>query len=971
MSKVRRLFNKHMSRYQKIPKISEAILGRADGVVEVPGVPYAVYVRESHNSIPYVVYNFRVAIRKNLPVNVGEDPLMPGFIQVLNLNWKPGTNLGDVQSVPPHADSHLLGGDDPVFISDRQIVPLLCYVKTGMIVHVNGGYVVYRGQTVRVDSEDIDLTSYIPVAGAVYVLIRVDDAGAVTIQEGTPVDSLADLTESDVPVCEIEYAPLGYVALYEGQTALGTTSSDPGVRMLLWGNGKYRTLPEPHHTTHEEGGDDEIKLDDLATPDDNTDLDATDSVHGLLPKLSGDDTQFLDGTGNWTTPAGGSGDGRWVPGVFLASFFDEDDESLHILKSPDGLDWTDVGAGYGDTVRDPTLLYRNNKWWIAHTHDGSPTDVIPIINSDDLLTWTSVVELDTSAMSNPGPHAWAPEWFIDDDGSVHLIITGGDTGSHALYETHPTNAGWTTWSDFVEITGTGFPDDMIDAFIVKLDLTYYLFYKDDDTDYICLATSTSLTSGYTEIEDGDWTGFGSGVEGQCLVQIDSATWRIYYNETLTNGQYYSESVDNFVTWSSPAAISDLSYLSHGTVLQVSDFPAYNSIMEILGYGGIGGGGGSTTGNLVPILILDETAPSGGQADFNISSGLDDDYAWLEIWIAGKTEKNSATYQNIRMYLGTSASLDTTDGNYRSVYHYAGSAGHDKGEGDDALIGLFATSQNSDMSGQCRIWITNPGGSLHKVASSVSVFRHSSTSEEVTLRGYQWENTGAIDRLHIDLPDGSDFAEGTRCIVVGYKNTTLSDADAFHQGNLGEILYTAEKTDLVDDDMVLIEDSENAYYKAHFTLAALKTYLDQYILVRDEKSSGTNGGDFTSGDWRKRDINTEVSDDGGYASIASSQITLAAGTYRAEIWCPCHGCGRHQARLRNVTDGSTTLLGTSGYCNPTNVQDGYSVIRGRFTIAASKTFEVQHKCESTMATYGFGVAGSFDTEVYTVVEFQRM
>lgn len=50
-----------------------------------------------------------------------------------------------------------------------------------------------------------------------------------------------------------------------------------------------------------------IKLDDLAAPDDNTDLNASTSAHGLLRKLSNVATEYLDGTGAWSTPAGGSG----------------------------------------------------------------------------------------------------------------------------------------------------------------------------------------------------------------------------------------------------------------------------------------------------------------------------------------------------------------------------------------------------------------------------------------------------------------------------------------------------------------------------------------------------------------------------------------------------------------------------------------------------------------------------------------
>ena len=273
----------------------------------------------------------------------------------------------------------------------------------------------------------------------------------------------------------------------------------------------------------------------------------------------------------------------WVPGIYIASYFDETDESLKLKYSTDGLVWNSIGISFGDTVRDPSIIYQNNKWWIAHTHNGSPTDLIPIQSSDDLLTWTSVVELDTSAMGNTGAVAWSPEWFVDDDNSVHLFMSCGNAGAHKIYETHPTNATWTTWSNVLEITGTGFPSDMIDPAIVKKSNVYYLWYKDDDTDAICYATSNSLLSGYTEIKDGNWAGWGTGYEGDSLVQITKDIWRIYFNATLTNGIYYSESGNNFANWTAKQSITSLP-LSHGTVLQVKDFAAFRSIRGTLGYG---------------------------------------------------------------------------------------------------------------------------------------------------------------------------------------------------------------------------------------------------------------------------------------------------------------------------------------------------------------------------------------------------
>jgi hypothetical protein len=56
---------------------------------------------------------------------------------------------------------------------------------------------------------------------------------------------------------------------------------------------------ETHKTRHQDGGADEIKLDDLGTPDDNTDLDVSITAHGLVPKAPNDRTKFLRGDGIW------------------------------------------------------------------------------------------------------------------------------------------------------------------------------------------------------------------------------------------------------------------------------------------------------------------------------------------------------------------------------------------------------------------------------------------------------------------------------------------------------------------------------------------------------------------------------------------------------------------------------------------------------------------------------------------------
>jgi len=145
----------------------------------------------------------------------------------------------------------------------------------------------------------------------------------------------------------------------------------------------------------------------------------------------------------------------------------------------------------------------------------------------------------------------------------------------------------------------------------------------------------------------------------------------------------------------------------------------------------------------------------------------------------------------------------------------------------------------------------------------------------------------------------------------------------------------------------------------------------YILIEDQKSSGTAGGTFTNGAWRTRDLNTEVVDTGGNASLSSNQITLDSGTYRVRASAPTYNGGRHQIRLQNTTDATTLIVGTSEYASNNQTR---SWLEGEITVGSSKALELQHQCEATNATNGFGVScgGNFTVahEVFSVIEFWK-
>ena len=88
-----------------------------------------------------------------------------------------------------------------------------------------------------------------------------------------------------------------------------------------------------------------IKLDDLGTPDDNTDLDSTTLKHGLLPKLGGGSTNFLRADGTWAAPPGAAGgeantaSNKGIAGV-----------GVFIQKTGVDLEFKNVNAASGNIV---------------------------------------------------------------------------------------------------------------------------------------------------------------------------------------------------------------------------------------------------------------------------------------------------------------------------------------------------------------------------------------------------------------------------------------------------------------------------------------------------------------------------------------------------------------------------------------------------------------------------------------------
>ena len=160
-----------------------------------------------------------------------------------------------------------------------------------------------------------------------------------------------------------------------------------------------------------------------------------------------------------------------------------------------------------------------------------------------------------------------------------------------------------------------------------------------------------------------------------------------------------------------------------------------------------------------------------------------------------------------------------------------------------------------------------------------------------------------------------------------------------------------------------------------TAAQLNGVLDNFkdvAIFREEQANGTNGGTFTSGSYVKRTLNTTVVNNITGCSIASSVITLPAGTFAVTALAPAQEVNRNKLRLRNTTASTTLQTGNNNYASTFGAAGDIATLQSVFTLTTSSTIELQHQCQNTLASAGLGAASSFgDTEVYASITIQRI
>lgn len=254
------------------------------------------------------------------------------------------------------------------------------------------------------------------------------------------------------------------------------------------------------------------------------------------------------------------------------------------------------------------------------------------------------------------------------------------------------------------------------------------------------------------------------------------------------------------------------------------------------------------------------------------------------------------------------------------------------------------------------------GNLFSQATSLSSVDGAETSLVLT-------NAGALRRTTLaNIIENASAATG----LSGLERVSLSVSGVLKKSTMSAlILNQATNITVLDGLEEVLANIAGGASTGRMSSKSVKKYVHAgYALYRDEKAQNSAGGTLTAGSWGTRTMNTESVDTTlAGASVATNKVTLPAGTFRFRCSAPFYRVGNCQVRLQNTSDATTVAAGTSQ--NSGNSATGAvtrSEVTGRFTIAATKDFELQYQIGASVGTSDGGVPANFTTEVYSTMEF---
>ena len=153
------------------------------------------------------------------------------------------------------------------------------------------------------------------------------------------------------------------------------------------------------------------------------------------------------------------------------------------------------------------------------------------------------------------------------------------------------------------------------------------------------------------------------------------------------------------------------------------------------------------------------------------------------------------------------------------------------------------------------------------------------------------------------------------------------------------------------------------------------------IVADVKAQNNNGGTFSSGAWRTRDLNTIIHEThADIVTLNSQNMVVPTGTYLFHWSAPGALCNGFVTQLKRTDSGSGTPGGGAATVKAGSVEyasasgDTQSRSMGHaiaIVTSATGDFEIQAYGATTRANDGFGVKMNVSEEIYTYCIIQKI
>lgn len=275
-----------------------------------------------------------------------------------------------------------------------------------------------------------------------------------------------------------------------------------------------------------------------------------------------------------------------IPNFFLSMYFESASPwNDQLFVSLDGLNLTKLKVPFNLQGRDTCIKYNKvNKTFYVSTGalDSSNYD-FTIYYSNDFINW-NYKQINIGLQGNL---KWAPDIFIEDDGTIRVIISnnygtetdilGSTIPAFDMYYSYTTDLDNLVFANATKITLNGATNrNHIDGSLAKINGTYYLVCKDEHSKIAEIYSTINYIDYYIVLAN--VTGSTLPTEGQhlCVTEND-----VYFTaECYLNGRHIVSKTPlaSFPTFNKFESVENLQGYKHGSMIYINDEYAKKLIM---------------------------------------------------------------------------------------------------------------------------------------------------------------------------------------------------------------------------------------------------------------------------------------------------------------------------------------------------------------------------------------------------------